>query len=169
MGPCENLARVYPLGCVYVCVCWWGSVDSRRVLTTPLTQAAQVGRTFARDHPPTPWLLMWVVEGCEQNFARGSPLCVRGGMGIAVYCVSLNCQRQLPRSQLSYYGRSSNVGQTQHSLGLVQVDLSTSISGSHAATYVLKLFVSQIRVLYVSRDVYVPCTCLLSMPGRVKK
>ena len=71
----------------------------------------------------------------------------------AVYHVSLNFQRWLPSSQLSYYGRSSNVGQTQHSLGLIQVELSTSISGSHAATYVLKLLVSQIRVLYVSRRI----------------
>ena len=31
---------------------------------------------FARGQPHL-WFLMWVVEGCERNFARGSPLWVR--------------------------------------------------------------------------------------------
>ena len=57
---------------------------------------------------------------------------------------------RLPSSQSSYSRRSSNVGYTRHSLGLVQVELSTSIYGSHAATYIPNIFLSWIRVSYVS-------------------
>ena len=65
-------------------------------------------------------------------------------LDVHVYCNIpriFDTSRGLPSIQLSYYGRSSNVGQIRHSLGLVQVELSTSISGSHVDTYVLKLFV----------------------------
>ena len=42
-------------------------------------------KLFARGHP-SPWLLMWVVEECERNFSRVSPLWFGGGVGIVLRC-----------------------------------------------------------------------------------
>ena len=43
--------------------------------------------------------------------------------GYAVYRVALIVLEFSPSSKSPYIGRSSNVGQTRHSLGLVQVEI----------------------------------------------
>ena len=73
---------------------------------------------------------------------------VGGGIGIhgAVYRVAL---KQPSGSSLVVNHCTADIRVTSDrtvTLVLVQVELSTSISGSHAATYLVNTYVSQIRV-----------------------
>ena len=105
--PVKIWSGVIPQGlCACVCVCWWGSMTSHRVLTTHLAQYARVGRTFSRVHLP-PWLMMWVWGGGVRKFLPGVPPLLIGGGGddsLLLRRLLLILQRPLPSPR--FHGQS---------------------------------------------------------------
>ena len=69
-----------PRVCVFVCVLGGFRGQSPRS-NNPPHLGFPGGPHFLTGVTSPPWLMMWVVEGCEKNYTRGYPLWFRGGGG----------------------------------------------------------------------------------------